>query len=1182
MSFNLRGAVPVEVEVFGSLVTEMSPLNVPDGISPDNQDVEFTPGSVQSRRRLQKVLASALASGGPHGYVPTVVYGKSYVSPDGTIYNLIFDSNGILWVEKPQTTPGVVTQLASAAPGSYCKSITDFGREYIAISDGLHGTECALQYDGTNIDRVTQDGPGYAPVVTSFSIPAVATSASAAVTALPVTEADPAGGYGGTNPQINFWTAASVANIHVGDLVTITGNASPAMNVINAPVIGIYVGVGGANSVIVLQASTPAGTVFGLGGSAAIATSVTIKRAANIVTVNTVAPHQIQVGYRVHISGFPATVVGGAISTIVVNNSDMPGIATVTTTQNHGLTPGNLVTLNGIAAATIGGGIASVSRQGQVVTVTTNSAHGLSPGALVTLSGVSNGSFNTSAPVLNVISATVFTFAQVDTDATSSGGTLTLLWPIPTTSTPVPYEVLTAPTLTSFLVQFNYSNGTWAGGTVQFSWDGTFFVKTVASATTFTYEQDGPDATSNAVRNITPYGQLAPGQHKLQVLFQTRNGAITRGSPVVSFTSNGGQYISVSQIPIGPPNVVARILAFTGAGGSFFYYIPGTPTVNGQIVGTATQINDNTSTTAILDFADVTLFAALCISKSGNNLQNQVVLDGALGFGSYASRLFAYGQRNRVQNLLGMGFEGGYNSAFPNMPAGWDQSRPNGSLVAGHFGVVYQIITAADGLQYGNLSQPCYEDTYGAPILTPNTKYKLRIWCKPSTATADLTLTVTLGFSAVPFSSSAIISGAAMDINGGYVEANFSFATPAAIPSDLRLGLYAVTTATVVTLQIDDMSVIYTQTPYSDTTAYASYVNNPEGFDGVSGVIGAADDSRKIMETVTQTVSQQTGLYLITRDPTGRLHKIINNGTTEPAYWPVSQVGSNCGALSAFCTTKSQADDSTASGGEEWFAWASASGARIYDGNQPWKISQENQPIWDCINDAAALTCWAVNDPNRRVIYFGLPIDPTAFAGTFPYLAALAGGTAPNLIYPIDYRELDTAYQIAQSPPVHTSYSGRLIATDHTRKSTRWNIPANGAALMLRAPAQLELTIFSGNGQAPGAAPGFGNLYTLVRDYAFDDDYGPMRAYYTTYFFVTPEQAQALRLGGGRKMLSYFEAMINGVGYAKVTALVNDLGNPWPIIGKRALTGAPLFDLEWPGGSVTGQRIAFRIEASLT
>jgi hypothetical protein len=37
-----------------------------------------------------------------------------------------------------------------STPGCWMKSITAFGRQYVAISDGLHGQEVPLQFDSTN------------------------------------------------------------------------------------------------------------------------------------------------------------------------------------------------------------------------------------------------------------------------------------------------------------------------------------------------------------------------------------------------------------------------------------------------------------------------------------------------------------------------------------------------------------------------------------------------------------------------------------------------------------------------------------------------------------------------------------------------------------------------------------------------------------------------------------------------------------------------------------------------------------------------------------------------------------------------------------------------------------------------------------------------------------------------
>ena len=191
MAFNAAGAVEIPLDIFGSLVTETTAPTLPPGVSPDCQDVQFVPGSVASRACLRKVFATPFPSGGPASQVPTVVYGKSFVTPTGDIENLYFDSNGILWWEDFTNSPGTYTQLATSTPGSYCKSVTAFGREYIAISDGLHGQEVPLQWDGTNLDRVTQDGPGAPPTVQSVALPSVA-MASVSSIVLTLRESDPA------------------------------------------------------------------------------------------------------------------------------------------------------------------------------------------------------------------------------------------------------------------------------------------------------------------------------------------------------------------------------------------------------------------------------------------------------------------------------------------------------------------------------------------------------------------------------------------------------------------------------------------------------------------------------------------------------------------------------------------------------------------------------------------------------------------------------------------------------------------------------------------------------------------------------------------------------------------------------------------------------------------------------
>jgi hypothetical protein len=260
-------------------------------------------------------------------------------------------------------------------------------------------------------------------------------------------------------------------------------------------------------------------------------------------------------------------------------------------------------------------------------------------------------------------------------------------------------------------------------------------------------------------------------------------------------------------------------------------------------------------------------------------------------------------------------------------------------------------------------------------------------------------------------------------------------------------------------------------------------------------------------------------------------------------------------------------------------AWPSEGGAIIFGGGQVEKISQEIQPNWydptrpnngPQINMAASLTAWGVNDPVQRLLMFGLPI------GT---------ATAPNRIYVLNYRNLGSAQSIANSPPFHPSFAGKLIATDNSRKWAPWHIQANCAARMYRTAGALSLVLGGGNGQTPGVTGGYGNVYTLNPAKFTDDDFGQIYPYYTTYFFIDPEKATALQLKGQRLLIAYLMAYIQpqaGDVNSQVTATYypNDLTTPWPLSTTRVLTPGFYKDRQFGGGMCTGERIAIKISSS--
>lgn len=1235
MPFNIKGAVEIPLEVFGGRVTEMSPESVPEGVSPDEQDNAFVPGSVFSRPALKKVL---LASYGEN----TWTYQKSYVDPTGKITNLYLASNGDLLSEDPIASPGVATVLTSVPPGSYAKSATMFGREYIAVNDKLHGSTIPLQYDGTNLDRVTQDGPGAAPSVTSLAIassqlvaaPNTLTRNNNTVTANTATPHNLQVGYQAQISGVPDSNSTSVNQAGIsppvsGQTTNGSGNwsfvsnewrsnfnpgTSQLSNLIfhnfglsipsGATIVGVTASVG-----LVSQATT-SGTVSQVALYYHNAVLGTIKTPAtpftttftpvtygsagdqwgNVLTPAIVndpsfgfaiacnlantrcfigQPFTIRVFYSLSGSGTIAF-----IESILIDNEVAPGLALVTTTQPHGLAPEEFVSIVGVEPGVVSN-VANAQWSAGVTTITTADSHNLVPGSVVQVNGVTTSTtgtafnFDGSFTVDTVPSPNQITYLQTPITATDPDvinstpdtGALTIAWPVPDTATPTYFQVESAPTPTTFYVPVSYGDGLWSTGTVGFAWEGTFYVTAVLSTTQFQYQQYGPNGATTALGTVTPFGQAAPGFHLMRCTFLTRQGAVLKSSPWVKFIANGGQYISVTNIPIGPSNITARILEFTGADGDYFFYLPIQPQIQGQIVGTATQINDNTTTSVILDFSDNSLFAGIATSIPGNDLLQQIVLDGALGFGYYNTRLVTYGQRNRLQTILNMGFDGGYLPSAPTIPSGWISGDSLGTLVNSPlFGDAWQISPSAGGGRSGVLSQNIYQAQNGNPILTANTPYLYRVWLKPSALDAGLNFIATINSPSTGFSASLGINGAAMSLAGSWFELPFSAEMPATIPADMVLTIYATSANGGLNLLVDEQSIIYQQTPYLDGDLFGSYGNNPEGIDGVTSEFGPVTDTHKVMDFA---VMRQT-FYMLTQDPSGRLHEVTDNGTTEPSGWDVNEVGSNCGLLSAFGLTKSQADDTAASGGEEWLAWPSSSGLRIFGGSFPDKISQEIQPDWAQINPAAFTSIWCVNDPVARTIYTGVPF------GT---------ATAPNKILMMSYLELDSAQSIAGSPPFRVSFTGKLIATDNARKWSLWNILANSGSLMYRQAGVLSLVLGGGNGKTPGAANGFGNLYTLDQTMDTDDDYGQISSYYTTYFFPSAGAEAQLQLGSHQKQLAYLMAYIQWVGTITITPLIENLNNPWALVCKRNVSQVN-FDLEWGGGYARGSRMAFKIQTS--
>ena len=939
---------------FWGLRTDCPSSKCPPQWSPDCSDLVFTKDGVSTRPPFRALLTLPAE----------VVWRKEFACKNGSVQILALDINGVLY---SIAQDGTFSQIGSVAPGSSCCSVTAYGREYMAFFIGGEPSDAPLQWDGTYLTRVSQGGPGAAPVVTNYTIPPSNLIAGSASTAINVTSAQPVdqvtvqitsgedqeptygpgGGGGYQPPQYEtyytslLYTTSAAHGLVAGESVIIAGNTLynfAAASVTEVPSTTTFK--------VAYQTMDP---TPGTGGTVT-PTAPLLIRLNNQVTAATSSPHNLRRGYQVAIAGVPDQNIGGGVSSIVIDNTANPGLAHITTTAPHGLAPNEYVTLSNVTNVQVGGGIASGFVVEGITTLTMNTPHNLQVGAnIIVVAATGGGGLGPPLPwvVSSVASPTVFSYGFPNTNNTTvSSGTVTLVWP-GNQGDNESFVVQSVDSPNSFFVQLSYSNGTWTSGTLTFAWNGTFYVTSVPSATTFTYKQTGPDLVlETGTGTVTPKGQLAAGDHLICQHFINRNGSITAPSPYARFTASGGTYISVQQMAIGPPNVVGRIISLTGASGSKFFLMTIPAQVAGLQVSTSTLVQDNVTTSAIFDVADVTLLSQQGIDIPGNNLFEQIVLNTPKGVAWYADRLFWIGEKNVVENFLNLGFDGGTLSGS-TLPLGWTAT---GNPVVTQVGVIPALVVT--GPDAGTISQSASTDFQGTAIIQPNLAYALRFWIKGSSSKVGA-FTATLSSASTGFTSAASYNLSALTADG-YVTADFSARMPASTPSDLLLTLSISGLASGATVTYRDVQIVYADNPNRSILARASYVQNPEAYDYETGNIGPNNDSTEIRAMFVL----QESLHFLTAQ---KLYYTQNIGNSEPSSWDPVEVSDKCGAFNS----------NSAVAGKGWGAWGGPNGSFWYTGGIPTKTTKEIIPTWRKVQTITNI----YDDPDFERVYFGVVIN---------------------------------------------------------------------------------------------------------------------------------------------------------------------------------------------------------------
>jgi hypothetical protein len=795
------------------------------------------------------------------------------------------------------------------------------------------------------------------------------------------------------------------------------------------------------------------------------------------------------------------------VADIIANISTISrsgNVVTVATAAPHGL----IVLLTGIA-------ISAISRTSNVVTVTTASPHGLNPVGGVLIAGVTDASYNGNFPVASILDATHFTYAQSGANSSSSGGT----------ATPVD--------------QVAVANVSYGGAT---SFNGVFVVASAPDSTHFTYNQTGENGSgTNNTGTAAPVGQISAGIHQCAVIFVTRQGYLTRPSPPISWTAAGGLRANVTGLPSVAtlPNVVARILAFTGAGGASFFY------TTGMEGAPQMQVFNNGSTSFVVDFSDTALLAGI----SAEPLFNLVELGECAGVIGYADRLFWWGERKKQNNWLNLTFDGGFAGASNSAPLGW---TPDATYFAGGgydttgkaiWGGAYSILGDGVTATRGLITQSAVSDYNGAPRLVASTGYSARVRARMTGTLSQGTLHVHI-YSASQGISTPGISVPAAQINTNAWTEFIAPITPATgfntIPPDLLLRVYADGTPTNnAGFLVENIEIFPTTQPYNTSLVRASRAEDPESYDGVSGFLNVSENDG---QTVRAAFLLRERLYFV-KDRS--LHVTEDDGVNEPASWTINEVSRTVGTPSV----------QGVGIGEDWAAIAGRSGLYIFDGGEPIKISQEIQPLWDTINWAAAQTLWVRVDTRNKRILCGVPVG---------------AATSPNRILVLDYRTLSDASEIQSLGSIlFSTLSGKIYAVGRSRKWCPWNITANSCALAERSDGTAQ--VFLGNG--PVAGVGNGKIYQLS-DTQFSDDGAAINSYYTTYFFLTNELEQALQVRSHRKLFAYLAVYAEGAGNLNLSAFVASEAYPTALPPLPLSSPAPK-DLELPI-NLLGERAAFQ------
>jgi hypothetical protein len=1026
----------------------------------------------------------------------------TFVAQDGSVKNLSLDADGNFWVEDVTNDPGVLNlAFDGIRPNSFASGVNGPDVEYLAFNDLSAGCDVPRQYTPKWTDRISQVGPGGAPV---FS------ASSASATTYDITSI--------TQPGAKSWGFSYF-------LQSTGPGSNTAGNVVTVYYSDSTVGAADADLVNAFNSGNPVYLYFSFTGGPAEQGPLTVR----VTSVGEGSPP----GQPRQFYYF--TYVALTSAYVFYAGSGHPGY-----TANYQRTLATMTTAVPVPQLTVG------------------------TSAVVTGSSVT--SWDSTWPITQTLNSGAMAITQTSLTA----GVATYSYAVLSGANPVAGQLATITNCLNANGMLNVVNN--AIASVSGTNIGTFTIEGLPAATDYPAEAEDGQATTagteftfepglltlgtdtspiygNATGGeivVTGVGQfVAAGTKQGVVFFITRNGYWTAPSAPVTFTvPDNTTAILASQIPIGPPNVIARGIAFTESGqngvpGANFFTIP-TPVdyiaENVTYTSTALLINDNTSTTATFFFTDSVLLNAEAIDIQGNNLFNLIELGSPGWIVKYDSRNFYGLCQNKIQNFTNLSFDGGYNPGATLKPLGWTIADIYGRLlVSPVFGNSYYIENTSGGTlgQAGLISETAYQDAYQQPILNAHTTYSVRVTARiPSGNTtgglvADLTANgITYGTFTLAFAGMSTT----MATYTGTLLTN-EFAT---VPAGLLLSVYASAIADGADVELDRIEVFPTAIPVLATTVFGSYANDLESVDAITGPGQFISENQ---QPVNGAVVMYDTFYAL---KAGSMYSWQSSANLEPAQWNEPEVAQRAGACGV------NAYDF----GEQWIVEACRNGLYLFEGGQPGKIMQEIFQVWEAINWNAGKSIWVRNDVTNRRLLVGVPLPTPNF--WLPDAPANPAPELPNVILMMNYQGCETGEAIKQSMQMHETMFGSLNAVDMRRKWSIWQI-ASPYANLVSTSGQVGFS--AGEVNLLDAELRFCNGIASSKVYRLNtqlgpteipmDDGAPIASLYTTYGYVnTSKVAQMPLLGLFRKLWGYMTHQISGAGTLNVRLLPNTLLGP--------------------------------------